>query len=42
MKMFATLQYNCEIYNFGPRIVSDTSSSYSGIARLAPQLGHQS
>ena len=42
MKMFAILQYNGEIYSLGTRIVEPTSSLYSGIVRLALQLGHKS
>ena len=42
MKMVARLQYTGEICNSGPRIVQSSSSLYSGIARLAPQIGHLS
>ena len=42
MKMVARLQYTGEICNSGPRIVQSSSSLYSGVARLAPQIGHLS
>ena len=40
--MVANLQYTGEICNLGPRSVQSSSSLYSGIARLAPQIGHLS
>ena len=40
--MVASLQYTGAICNLGPRSVLSSSSLYSGIARLAPQIGHLS